>query len=59
MPTVRPIDVATLAQYPSLEGRSVFVTGGGSGIGADIVKAFASLQQRAAWRPNPLTQASS
>ncbi|MEO6186048.1 MAG: 3-oxoacyl-ACP reductase, partial [Steroidobacteraceae bacterium] len=26
--------------YPSLAGRRVFVTGGGSGIGADIVTAF-------------------
>jgi NAD(P)-dependent dehydrogenase (short-subunit alcohol dehydrogenase family) len=41
MPTLRPIDPQTLARYPSLEGRSVFVTGGGSGIGASIVKAFA------------------
>jgi NAD(P)-dependent dehydrogenase (short-subunit alcohol dehydrogenase family) len=29
------------AGYPSLAGRRVFVTGGGSGIGADIVAAFA------------------
>ena len=29
------------ANYPSLEGRSVFVTGGSSGIGSDIVVAFA------------------
>lgn len=29
------------ANYPSLEGRSVFVTGGSSGIGGDIVEAFA------------------
>jgi len=29
------------ATYPSLEGRSVFVTGGGSGIGAEIVAQFA------------------
>ena len=28
------------ATYPSLSGKSVFVTGGASGIGADIVKAF-------------------
>ncbi|UYN93966.1 MAG: SDR family oxidoreductase [Enhydrobacter sp.] len=33
------------AIYPSLEGRSVFVSGGGSGIGASIVEHFA--QQRA------------
>ena len=30
-----------LANYPSLAGRTVFVTGGSSGIGADIVVAFA------------------
>ncbi|MEY3446955.1 MAG: hypothetical protein RIR45_1710, partial [Pseudomonadota bacterium] len=29
------------ANYPSLAGRSVFVTGGSSGIGGDIVVAFA------------------
>ena len=29
------------AIYPSLEGRSVFITGGGSGIGASIVRHFA------------------
>ena len=30
------------AIYPSLEGRSVFITGGGSGIGASIVSHFAA-----------------
>lgn len=30
------------ATYPSLEGRSVFITGGGSGIGASIVSHFAA-----------------
>lgn len=30
----------TFARYPSLEGRTVFVTGGASGIGADFVRAF-------------------
>jgi D-xylose 1-dehydrogenase len=40
-PITRPIDASTLAKYPSLRGKSVFVTGGGSGIGASIVKAFA------------------
>lgn len=32
----------TFATYPSLSGRVVFVTGGASGIGADIVRAFAA-----------------
>ncbi|GGC04825.1 3-oxoacyl-ACP reductase [Marivita lacus] len=30
------------ARYPSLEGKTVFVTGGASGIGAEIVTAFAA-----------------
>ena len=30
------------ASYPSLEGRSVFITGGGSGIGASLVRHFAA-----------------
>jgi len=34
-------DKAKLARYPSLEGKNVFVTGGGTGIGATIVTAFA------------------
>ena len=41
MPILRPINIADLARFPSLKGRAVFVTGGGSGIGASIVKAFA------------------
>jgi NAD(P)-dependent dehydrogenase (short-subunit alcohol dehydrogenase family) len=32
----------TFARYPSLKGKTVFVTGGASGIGAEIVKAFAA-----------------
>ncbi len=31
----------TFARYPSLEGAVIYVTGGASGIGADIVRAFA------------------
>ena len=34
------------AKYPSLKDRSVFVTGGASGIGADIVRAFAAQGSR-------------
>src|SRR5438128_6736042 len=30
------------ANYPSLAGKTVFVTGGASGIGAEIVKAFSA-----------------
>jgi D-xylose 1-dehydrogenase len=33
--------LSQFARYPSLAGRTVFVTGGSSGIGADIVIAFA------------------
>lgn len=32
---------SNLARYPSLEGKNVFITGGGTGIGAAIVTAFA------------------
>jgi D-xylose 1-dehydrogenase len=36
----------TFATYPSLAGRTVFVTGGASGIGAEIVRAFAAQGSR-------------
>jgi NAD(P)-dependent dehydrogenase (short-subunit alcohol dehydrogenase family) len=38
-----------LSIYPSLKGRTVFVTGGGSGIGAAIVGAFAAQGARVAF----------
>lgn len=37
------------AHYPSLKGKAVFVTGGGSGIGADIVAAYARQGARVAF----------
>lgn len=37
------------ARYPSLQGRAVFVTGGGSGIGEAIVEAFAVQGARVAF----------
>jgi D-xylose 1-dehydrogenase len=40
---------ATLASYPSLRGRTVFVTGGATGIGAGIVAAFAQQGARVAF----------
>ncbi len=39
----------TFARYPSLAGRTVFVSGGASGIGADIVRAFAGNGARVAF----------
>ena len=36
----------TFASYPSLDGATVYVTGGASGIGEQIVRAFASQQSR-------------
>jgi len=36
----------TTAIYPSLAGKTVVITGGGSGIGADIVRAFAAQKSR-------------
>jgi NAD(P)-dependent dehydrogenase (short-subunit alcohol dehydrogenase family) len=37
------------ASYPSLAGRTVFVSGGGSGIGADLVRRFAEQGCRVAF----------
>ena len=39
----------TFATYPSLAGRNVFVSGGATGIGADIVRAFARNAARVAF----------
>jgi NAD(P)-dependent dehydrogenase (short-subunit alcohol dehydrogenase family) len=39
----------TFAAYPSLAGRVVFVSGGATGIGADIVRAFARNRARVAF----------
>lgn len=39
----------SFARHPSLSGRVVFVTGGASGIGADIVRAFAKQDARVAF----------
>ena len=39
----------TFASYPSLAGKVVFVTGGATGIGADIVEAFAGQRARVAF----------
>jgi len=39
----------TFATYPSLAGRTVFVSGGATGIGADIVRAFARNHARVAF----------
>jgi D-xylose 1-dehydrogenase len=41
--------VSGSAQYPSLRGRNVFVTGGGSGIGAAIVAGFVAQGARVAF----------
>jgi NAD(P)-dependent dehydrogenase (short-subunit alcohol dehydrogenase family) len=39
----------TFATYPSLAGRTVFISGGATGIGADIVRAFAGNHARVAF----------
>ena len=40
---------STRARYPSLEGRSVLITGGATGIGASLVEAFAAQGARVAF----------
>ncbi len=39
----------TFATYPSLSGRTVFISGGATGIGADIVRAFGGNHARVAF----------
>jgi NAD(P)-dependent dehydrogenase (short-subunit alcohol dehydrogenase family) len=39
----------TFATYPSLSGRTVFISGGATGIGADIVRAFSGNHARVAF----------
>jgi D-xylose 1-dehydrogenase len=41
-PKENPIMTGQFANYPSLAGKTVLVTGGASGIGAEIVRAFAA-----------------
>jgi NAD(P)-dependent dehydrogenase (short-subunit alcohol dehydrogenase family) len=43
------IRLMTFAVYPSLAGRTVFVSGGATGIGADIVRAFGRNRARVAF----------
>ena len=49
VPILRAIETQQLARYPSLAGKAVFVTGGGSGIGASIVTAFTRQGARVAF----------
>ena len=42
-------DTGSYAVYPSLRGRSVFITGGGSGIGEALVRGFAAQGSRVAF----------
>jgi NAD(P)-dependent dehydrogenase (short-subunit alcohol dehydrogenase family) len=43
------MDLSTYARYPSLKGKAVFVTGGGTGIGAAIVESFVDQDARVAF----------
>lgn len=49
MPAVNDMAQAQLARFPSLKDKNVFITGGGSGIGAAIVSAFAEQGARVAF----------
>ncbi|SDX39157.1 NAD(P)-dependent dehydrogenase, short-chain alcohol dehydrogenase family [Collimonas sp. OK242] len=49
MPAVNDMAEAQLARFPSLKDKNVFITGGGSGIGAAIVSAFAEQGARVAF----------
>lgn len=51
MTSIRPQTqfAASSARFPSLAGRRVFITGGGSGIGASVVEAFARQEARVAF----------
>jgi D-xylose 1-dehydrogenase len=42
-------DTGSYAIYPSLKDRSVFITGGGSGIGASLVRHFAAQRSKVAF----------
>ena len=45
-PPSAPLAATSFATYPSLKDRSVIVTGGASGIGAEIVRAFAGQRSK-------------
>ena len=42
-------DFSQFANYPSLAGRVTFITGGATGIGAELVRQFARQQARVAF----------
>ena len=43
------MELASYARHPSLNGKTVFITGGGSGIGAAIVESFVEQGSKVAW----------